>query len=216
MRLPYGESGLSARHVDFLTILLTDPVTAIRRRTRDDLRNPGREPRMKWPYFAALALAGAALTLANARPASAAGTPLSICNQSAAHINVATGYHSSGVNDMPNSNILSGPFVSDGWTRIEPGECSTFANPFGARYMFWWAFSPASGLNAVSAWATNGVDHFCIAGIHVPAPHAFTFEDENRSQTTCESTSTGDGPNVWVSVRAVDLMVNSTVYFTGQ
>jgi uncharacterized membrane protein len=147
--------------------------------------------------------------------ASAAGTPLQICNQTSEHINVAVGYHSTGVNDAPNSNVLTGPFVSTGWWRVEGGKCMTFANPFGARYMFWYGFSPTGGLNATTPWATNGLDNFCIANIHGPQAHGFTLEDENASQTVCAGSRTADGPNEWVSVRKVDIVVNARVDFNG-
>jgi hypothetical protein len=46
---------------------------------------------------------------------------------------------------------------------------------------------------------------------------AFTFEDENASEAACEKGHfSQDGPNWWVNVRSVDVMVNPTVTFTGQ
>jgi uncharacterized membrane protein len=173
--------------------------------------------RMKWFYFAVAAAAGALIFATSAKPASA-GTPLTVCNQTSVDLTVAAGYHSSGVNDTAGSNILTGPFVSHGWVVIAPGKCETRENPFNARYMFWWAINHA-GLNVNGAvWATNGNDHFCVPNLYGSSfSGAFTFEDENASEAACEKGHfSQNGPNVWVSVRSVDLMVNPTVNFTGQ
>lgn len=66
--------------------------------------------KIQWAYFSVIALAGVILTLADPSRASAAGTPLSICNQTSVALVVAYGYHSSGANDTAGSNILTGPF----------------------------------------------------------------------------------------------------------
>jgi hypothetical protein len=146
--------------------------------------------------------------------ASAAGTQLQICNRSAATVNVAVGYHSSGPNDAPNSSMLTGPFVSIGWWSVAPGACRSFNNPFSARYMFWFGFTPLGVVPKLS-WTTNGDDYFCIANFNGTTAHAFTFEDENASQAACLSRSTQDGADLWQSVRKVDLDVNPVVNFDG-
>jgi uncharacterized membrane protein len=172
---------------------------------------------MKWPYLAVIALTGAVLFFSNPHPASAAGTPLTICNQTAVDLTIAAGYHSSGANDTADSRVLSGPFVSHGWLVVAPGKCTTEVNPFNARYMFWFAINH-SGLNTgLLFWDTNG-DHFCVPNMLGSAPSgAFTFEAENVSQAACEQGHfTQNGPNWWVNVRIVDVMVNPTVNFTGQ
>lgn len=149
-------------------------------------------------------------TLANARPASAAGTPLSICNRSVRELDVAFGYHSSGINDTAGSNVLTGPFVSRGWLILKTGQCGIAANPFNARYMFWWGTNDI-GLNSFGVvWSTNRNDYFCIPNPYGQATSVFTFEDENASKDECVK-----GKNIWVTARKVDLMVDATVNFTG-
>ncbi|MGH7715347.1 MAG: hypothetical protein ACREML_05040, partial [Vulcanimicrobiaceae bacterium] len=154
-------------------------------------------------------------------PVSAAGTPLVICNRSSAPLlDIAVGYYSSGVADT--STALSGPFVSTGWsTGLLPGQCRNFANPFNARYIFWWGAARGGINTSGSVWATNGNDHFCVPNVYGPTSNlskTFTFEDENESQTVCESKSANPtvGHNLWVTVRKVDLPVNPTVDFDGQ
>jgi hypothetical protein len=137
---------------------------------------------------------------------------------------VAVGYHSTGVNDTPGSGILTGPFVSTGWTsEIAPGRCVNYANPFNARYMFWWG-AVANGINyARTVWAVSGDNSFCIPNIYGSGSQSgdiarqFTFEYENVSKAACESGSANPriGPNLWVPVRMVDLAVNPTVSFDG-
>jgi hypothetical protein len=158
-------------------------------------------------------------------PVAAAGTPLTICNRTSMPVeDVAVGYHSSGVNDAAGSRILTGPFVSIGWVgEIAPGRCQNFANPFGARYMFWWG-AVSNGINfARTVWPVDGDDHFCIPNIYgsgsqeADMTKTFTFEDQNASEVACESGSTNPkvGPNLWVRVRKVDLDVNPIVDFSG-
>jgi uncharacterized membrane protein len=168
---------------------------------------------MKWFGLAVIALAGL-LALANARPASAAGIMLQFCNKSSAPIDVVVGYHSSGVNDTPNSTVLTGPFVSRGWFVYAPGECASLPNPFSARYMFWWGHQTGT-LNSGSTWDAYGDDHFCIADIYGPN-HVdnFTFEAQNVSETACENGHfSQNGANLWVGVREVDLEVDPRVSF---
>ncbi len=167
---------------------------------------------MKW--VVAVVVIALGVTLAHPHPSSAAGTMLQFCNKSSAPIEVVIGYHSSGVNDTPNSTVLTGPFVSRGWFVFAPGECGNLANPFSARYMFWWGHQ-AGTLNSGSTWDAFGDDHFCIADIYGPN-HVdnFTFEDQNVSETACESGHVSpNGANLWVGVRKVDLEVDPTVTF---
>ena len=156
-------------------------------------------------------------------PVAAAGTQLTICNHTSTGLDdVAVGYHSSGVNDT--AAILTGPFVSTGWVgEIAAGRCQNFANPFGARYMFWWGAVP-HGINfARSVWSVSGNDYFCIPDIYGSGSQSgdiadtFTFEDQNASKAACESSSANPkiGPNVWVPVRKVDVDVNPMVNFDG-
>ncbi|MGH7659622.1 MAG: hypothetical protein ACRENA_01720 [Vulcanimicrobiaceae bacterium] len=153
--------------------------------------------------------------------ASAAGTPLVICNRSTAPLlDIAVGYYSTGAADT--STSLSGPFVSTGWqTGLAPGQCRNFANPFNARYMFWWAAARGGINTSENVWTTNGNDHFCIPNVYgatADMSKTFTFEDENVSQAACESKSANPavGHNLWVTVRKVDLPVDSTVSFDGR
>jgi uncharacterized membrane protein len=146
--------------------------------------------------------------------ASASGTPMQFCNRSSAPVNIAVGYHSSGPNDTPNSNVLTGPFVSIGWWGIAAGACHSFDNPFSARYMFWYGFTPLNASPKL-AWTANGIDFFCVANYLGTTAHAFTYEDENASQAACQSRANQDGANIWESVRKVDLIVNPLVNFDG-
>jgi uncharacterized membrane protein len=146
--------------------------------------------------------------------ASASGIQMQFCNRSSAPVNVAVGYHSSGPNDTPNSTILTGPFVSIGWWSIAAGACHNFDNPFSARYMFWYGFTPLNVFPKL-AWTTNGIDYFCVANFMGTTAHAFTYEDENASQSACISRATPDGVNIWETVRKVDLNVNPLVNFDG-
>src|SRR5215469_2685216 len=151
--------------------------------------------------------------------AAADGRQLQICNQSSAELNnVVIGYYSRGSNDT--QDTLSGPFVSIGYWSIAAGKCASFANPFNARYIFWWGHQ--NGIMNTSGgadWTTNGGRHFCIPNVHGPAGIAlssFTFEDENESEAACEASYGPDsavGHNIWVPVRKVDLEVNPTVTF---
>jgi uncharacterized membrane protein len=172
---------------------------------------------MKWLSTALIALSVATLAVASPRPASAAGIQMTICNQSSAQLTVIVGYHTTGVNDQPGSNVLTGPFVSQGFWKIDPGKCIPFANPFSARYMFWWGVNHA-GLNEYGAvWYTSGSDQFCIPNVYGSGNSSFTFEDENASEAACEKGHfSPNGANLWVNVRKVDLLVNPTVTFTGQ
>lgn len=181
-------------------------------------------------YCAVLVLASVAFVASMASAARAAGTGLTVCNQNSRTAGVAVGYHSPGVNDPADHSILTGPFVSRGWTYVAAGECYTFPNPFGARYMFWFALTrginetnilPNHDPHAVNTtnglWSTNSDVFFCAASYYENPTHAdgklppFTYEDENESETACH---TGEY-NLWLPVRKVDTWVDARVNFTG-
>lgn len=149
---------------------------------------------------------------ADAALADPAASPLTLCNQMPDHIRVAVGYFSSGVNDT--KNVLTGPFVSRGWWPIQPGECQTFDNPFGARYMFWFAFS--IGFNdsqaAIADARASSDFHFCVTDYFQAAAHLFTYEDENVAAASCDQA----GTNLWVTPRRVDTFIQSRVDVTSQ
>lgn len=150
-----------------------------------------------------------ALTPAVASPSAA---PLNFCNGTSADVAVAWGYHSEGVNDGPNHNILTGPFVSTGWRTISPNQCQSLSNPFDARYMFWFAMAPrAADRHLISEDTTTSGTDMCISGAE------FTFEDQNVSMDACHrdpAAATNAGTR-WVLAHKVDTAVNPTVNFTG-
>ena len=148
-----------------------------------------------------------------------ASAPLTFCNQASSHVIVATGYHSPGVNDPADHSVLTGPFVSTGWTDIQPGTCITFPNPFNARYMFWYAVSKGFNDNEIVARSmadSPSPEKFCVTDYFGSVIRAFTFEQENVSAAACLSPSTGNANgNLWPNARLVDTWVNATVNFTG-
>ena len=157
-----------------------------------------------------------------ASPGQASAVSLTICNRTNVPIGVAVGYASSGINDT--STVLSGPFVSHGFWGVASGACYAAANPFNARYMFWWGYNQNGDL-----WPISGPSnyYFCAANTSGVVGHSaadavnaagFTFEDENVSATACGNAAPGDslGPNKWVPARRVDLDVSPTVTFMGQ
>ena len=154
-----------------------------------------------------------------ASPSPASATQLNLCNQTSAHLEVAVGYYSAGRGQT--STHLSGPFVSTGWWDLSAGQCRNFANPFNARYMFWWGAQRIGINSSGSMWNTNGIDHFCIPNFHGPAAEIsayWTFVRKNESKAACESSSSNPaiGHNLWVAARKVDLLASPTVNFTGQ
>jgi uncharacterized membrane protein len=176
------------------------------------------------PVIAAFAVG--VLTLLHAAPASAySSAPLTLCNKSPGMLTVAIGYHTPGVNDPADHSVLTGPFVTQGWWKLQPGACQTFENRFNARYMFWYGFStqfnntmfmviPSSTAEVMSSsW-------YCVPNYFHPSP-GFTFEQENvKDDPTgrndhCED-ATADGPRLWVKFRPVDTWVNPSIEFTGQ
>jgi len=141
-------------------------------------------------------------------PAAAqSSAPLTICNKTSEIAGAAVGFFSPGVNKPTDgADILTGPFVSHGWWNIEAGACHTFDNPFNARYMFWFAYTPSYQ----STPEDPSKIHFCIP-IGSP-PKAFTFEEENVSKETCSAA----GNTWWITANRVDTWINATVDFTGQ
>jgi uncharacterized membrane protein len=148
---------------------------------------------------------------ANTASANPAASSLTLCNQMSDHVRIAVGYFTSGVNDS--GNVLSGPFASRGWWRVEPGQCQTLDNPFNARYMFWFAF--ANGLNddqaAIASARTDQKLHFCITNYFTAQVPGFTYEDENTSMAACDQA----GSTFWVVPRKVDTFIESSVNITG-
>jgi uncharacterized membrane protein len=168
-------------------------------------------------------------------PASAlaySSAPLTFCNKSPEKVILADGYHSPGVNDPKDGSVLTGPFVSEGWHEFAPGECQSITNPFGARYMFWFAVSWSKGglntdLATVAAMHNTSLqDSFCIGNYFRTwfdgGPLSeFTFEDENASTDACDVARgnvilLANGKTLWVNGRDTDTWVNATVNFTGQ
>jgi uncharacterized membrane protein len=167
---------------------------------------------MKSVARAFFALAFAMALFAHPAPAKAA-TAMTICNRTADPIYASYGYFTSGVDDSPGSNVLTGPFVSQGLWTIAPAKCVTLSSNFNGRYMFWWAYS-LTGLNTHgSVWSTNSNVHYCMPDVNRDGPiKAFTFEDENASSSACTRSSTDGIANAWVPVRKVDV-VRSPSFF---
>lgn len=188
---------------------------------------------MRWSVaLPILTLTVATLTFAKPAPAMADGTPLTICNRTDKNatfgghtFGFAFGYYTPGINDTP--HILTGPFVSRGWLSVPVEQCVSAPNPFGARYMFWWAdyqyvYGPIGdfGLDPNTAFCITPDDTtvawLAYAKTHPTAPEpphhfaSFTFEDENASKSVCER-----GVNWWVPVRKVDTLVDATVNYEG-
>ncbi len=182
-----------------------------------------------WAKLVAIAFAGAAMTLF--MPASTfayQSAPLTFCNNSGAKVGLAVGYHSPGVNDPADHSVLTGPFISRGWYGIEPGACTTIENPFGARYMFWFAFSPQFNADMSAAVAmrnSTASESFCVPNYFAAGKLPdFTYEDENESLAACDrigaddptAQASGQGKTLWITPRNTDTWVDATVNFTGQ
>lgn len=165
------------------------------------------------PLLLVAALCGALVAVASV-PAPALATSLQICNQTSTAISVAVSYASRGVNDT--ATLLTGPTVSVGWWGIQPNACASMANPFGARYMYWWGYYIAG--SALWPSSDSGSYHFCIPNDAASEVPQFTFEDQNASEDACTSSTPGDsgGANMWVESREVDLDVNANIQFDGQ
>lgn len=172
--------------------------------------------------------AGAALIVFSASPASAqrASAPLTFCNQTSANVGLTIGYHTPGVNDPADHSLLTGLFVSDGWYSVEAAQCQTFPNKFGARYMFWFAFSSQynNSYSSILAGRNDNDQYMCatnylIAHADGKTPE-FVFESENVSRAACDDqadgAADGTGKTLWIGGKSVDTWVNATVNFTGQ
>jgi uncharacterized membrane protein len=146
-------------------------------------------------------------TVAFAEPNAA---PLNFCNRTSDEVLVALGYHSSGVDDGPNHNILTGPFVSRGWFSVKANQCQVFPNPFDARYMFWIATDRDVTHRPVDDDA-DAETHMCVTGT------SFTFEDQNASSAACHTDPAAltKWKVSWVRPNKVDTAVDPTVNFTG-
>lgn len=86
------------------------------------------------------------------------------------------------------------------------------ANPFGARYVYWWAYT-SNG----PSWADTNTDytHFCVPDIYETSVPQFNFEDQNASSSACTSAPPdAAGPNMWVLAREVDVTVSATVDYS--
>jgi uncharacterized membrane protein len=160
-------------------------------------------------------VAAGALAMSDKAAAAPTAYRLTVCNKSSVKIYVAAGYRTPGNDDVKDEDgvyeSLSGPFVSEGWWNLDPGQCSqAMENPFYARFMYWFAHPEGAGMGDGFSTAANY--HFCVPyrGENGQIP-AFTYEDENASSTACQS----PGNNMWVSVRRVDLPVNAEADYTG-
>ncbi len=176
--------------------------------------------------FTAVALAGMAFALATPSSAFAyTSAPLTVCNKVNFKLILAYGYHSPGIHDPADHTLLTGPFVSRGWWSVEPGQCTTLENPFGARYMYWFAAGamggPMSDSDVLAIRNADVPQHFCIdnyiypSGPGVPAytadAAAFVYEDQNVSAAACDPNASMQAPNLWVAAHEVDTWVNATV-----
>lgn len=103
--------------------------------------------------------------------------------------------------------MLTGPFVTQGWWHVSGGQCQSFANPFDARYMFW--FPVAQTRNPLDD-TTNSGRHMCVSG------KLFTFEEQNVSIDACHADPAATSAGVrWVVGHRVDTEVDPNVNFTG-
>jgi uncharacterized membrane protein len=171
-------------------------------------------------WFAATAIAVGMLAISSAAHGQTAA-PLTFCNATSAQVYIAVGYHSSGVNDAPGRNVLTGPFVSRGWWWVDPGTCETIDNPFKARYMFWFAISKGYNDSAPDVQAGETAEsaaHFCVPwyfSTNGRTTRKFTFEDENESLTACHAGGTTGSYRLWIVSHRVDIAVDPRVRFTG-
>jgi uncharacterized membrane protein len=147
--------------------------------------------------------------------------PLNFCNNTSGLAAVAVGYKSPGVNDPADHSLLTGPYVSRGWFQIAAGTCQSLDNPFGARYMFWYAWSKGYNdkeFDVVSDNKFDGLNAFCIsdyfaADISGSVPD-FTFEEENVSIRECGAGLHHSPETLWITPHMVDTWVNPSVTFT--
>ena len=162
-----------------------------------------------WTMFAVLSAATLVISVpAAAEPPTA---PLNFCNRTSEEVDVAVGYYSSGIHDEQSSNVLTGPFVTRGWWGVSGGQCQSFANPFDARYMFWFPIQRTARTHIPVDDTANPARHMCISGA------SFTFEDQNVSIDTCHAdpAATTSAGVRWVVGHKVDTEVDPNVSFTG-
>jgi uncharacterized membrane protein len=163
-----------------------------------------------------------ALSLLGTTPAAAySSAPLVICNKSPELLQkVVIGYHSPGVNDPADHSLLTGPFVTRGFWKIAPGECTTFDNPFGARYMFWFiaSYHYNGSIDGGGLVPQADPNRWCVPNFYNGGPTpAFTFEDENAKDPSGHSDACWkNGANFWALFHSVDTWVNPELDFTGQ
>jgi uncharacterized membrane protein len=166
---------------------------------------------MKLLFWLILGIASAALVISTPAFATPSAAPLNFCNRTSNTVSVAVGYHSSGVDDGANHNILTGPFVSQGWWDVNPNQCHVFANPFDARYMFWFPLEPHEPRShrPLDELTSSGT-HMCISGSR------FTFEDQNVSIDAChgDHAATTSAGVRWVLPSRIDTEVDPNVNFT--
>jgi uncharacterized membrane protein len=142
-----------------------------------------------------IALLGAVLTLISSTAASAySSAPMNFCNKTSKALILAYAYHSPGVSDPADHSILTGPFLSQGWRRVDPQKCTTVSHPFDARYIFWFSYSAAQSqseadgnYNALKGMhADPSPESICVTDFFGRSADAFTFEDENESVAACD------------------------------
>jgi uncharacterized membrane protein len=181
-------------------------------------------------YSRIIVIALVAAVMALISPASASAytsAPMNFCNKTSRTVALAYAYHSPGARDPADHSILTGPFVSQGWRRVDPQKCTIVSNPFDARYIFWFPYSaPESQLEADENYYALKSMHddpssesICISDMYGRSGDAFTFEDENESVAACDlaagSGAVGMGKTLWVTTHKVDTWVDPTVNFTG-
>lgn len=149
--------------------------------------------------------------------ASASSAPLTFCNRTSDSASVAAGYYSQGISDPSDHSILTGPLISRGWWKVEPGQCVSISNPFDARYVFWYAVSKGYNDGEMTVYSLELADlpgrlRFCVPNYFTAGAGqgAFQFEDQNVSYAACHA----DG-KIWVLVHKTDTAVDPTVNFMG-
>jgi uncharacterized membrane protein len=166
---------------------------------------------------------GAAIFMSANSASAQTSADMTICNQSPDQVSIAIGYHSPGVNDPKDHSLLTGPFVTRGWLKIDTGACHTFQNPFGARYMYWYplkAHPDGSGVVAPVDAMKNPLA-WCIQD-YWDSDQPFTFEIQNIKDehtpyfvNNC-SPFGGDPKGYWVIFSLVDTWVVPKANFTGR
>jgi uncharacterized membrane protein len=113
------------------------------------------------------------MLLAGAQPAAAA---LVFCNRLQQPIEAALGYRGQ-TGESPDGQRVE-DWISEGWWRIEPGQCARVYNEsLGARFYFYYARALAPPQHSKQPRVWSGKYMFCTA------PKAFRIEGDNE----CES-----------------------------